>query len=199
VKILIYVEGGSQGSAKAACRFAFRSFFEKVIPSRAFQVIASGDRAKAYRDFCSAIRRHPDDYLVLLVDSEEAVVSGPWQHLANRRGDRWQRPEAATDDQAHLMVQLMESWFLADRQTLIDFYGQGFLANSLPGQSDIEQIPKRDVLLSLRHATRPTRKGEYHKTRHAFHLLEQIDPQRVRVASHHADRLFAVLIRRAGA
>ena len=141
-----------------------------------------------------AVERHPDNYVVLLVDSEEAVVGGPWQHLANRRGDRWRRPSGVTDDQAHLMVQVMESWFLADRQVLIDYYGQGFLANSLPGQTNIEQIPKRDVLQSLKHASRQTAKKEYHKTRHAFHLLEQIDPQRVRVASRHADRLFIVLL-----
>jgi hypothetical protein len=195
VKILIYVEGGYQGSTKAACRLAFRTFFEKIIPSRFFQVIASGDRAKAYRDFCVAVIQHPDHYVVLLVDSEEAVVAGPWQHLATRRGDRWHRPHGVTDDQAHLMVQVMESWFLADRQVLIAYYGQGFLANSLPGHANIEQIPKRDVLRLLKHASRQTPKKEYHKTRHAFHLLEQIDPQRVRVASHHADRLLTVLAR----
>lgn len=199
MKILIYVEGGYQGSTKTACRLAFRTFFEKVIPSRAFQIIASGDRAKTYRDFCLAVKQHPDDYVVLLVDSEDAVVAGPWQHLATRRGDRWRRPHGATDDQAHLVVQVMESWFLADRQVLVDYYGQGFLANSLPGQVNIEQIPKHDVLLSLKHATRRTAKKEYHKTRHAFCLLEQIDPQRVRAASHHADRLLTVLARETAA
>lgn len=195
MRVLIYVEGGHQGSSKAACRLAFRTFFEKVIPSRTFQIIASGDRAKAYRDFCLAVEQHPDDYVVLLVDSEDAVLAGPWQHLATRRGDHWRRPQGVTDDQAHLMVQVMESWFLADRQVLIEYYGQGFLANSLPGQANTELIPKSVVLRSLKHASRQTAKKEYHKTRHAFHLLERIDPQHVRIASHHANRLFTVLAR----
>jgi hypothetical protein len=197
VKILIYVEGGAQGSTKAACRLAFRTFFEKVIPSGTFQVIASGDRAKAYKDFCLALAQHPDDYIVLLVDSEEAVVAGPWQHLATRKGDRWRRPDGVTDDQAHLMVQVMESWFLADRQVLIGFYGQGFLANSLPGYANVEQIPKKAVLQALKHATKTVKKGEYHKTRHAFELLERVDPDRVRAASHHAAFLLTVLTREA--
>jgi hypothetical protein len=198
VSISIYVEGGDQGSTKAACRLAFRSFFAKVVPSTSFKVVASGDRGKAFKDFRLALTQHPDDYVMLLVDSEGPVVTDPWQHLAARQGDRWSRPQGATDDQAHLMVQMMESWFLADRQVLISYYGQGFLANSLPGQADVEQIPKIEVLRALKHATRHTaRKGEYHKTRHGFELLERIDPERVRMASHHAGRLFAVLTREA--
>jgi hypothetical protein len=199
VKVLIYVEGGSQGSTKTACRAAFTSFFEKVIPSRSFKVIASGDRAKTYQDFRTALSVHSDSYVMLLIDSEEAVVAGPWQHLANRRGDHWLRPHGATEDQAHLMVQLMESWFLANRQVLADYYGQGFLLNSLPGQANIEQIPKADVLRALKHASRQTKKGEYHKTRHGFDLLERIDPQLVGMASHHASRLITVLTREAAA
>jgi hypothetical protein len=80
-------------------------------------------------------------------------------------------------DQAHLMVQAMESWFLADQQALADYYGQGFLRNSLPGQPDIEQIAKEEVFRVLRHASRHTQKGEYHKTRHGFELLEENRPQ----------------------
>jgi hypothetical protein len=198
VSILVYVEGGAQGSTKAACRLAFRSFFSKSIPTRAFRVIASGDRAKTFRDFRLALVQHPDDYVILLVDSEGPVALGPWQHLAAREGDRWTRPVGVVDDQAQLMVQVMEAWFLADRQALTDYYGQGFLANSLPGQQDVEQIPKDQILRVLKHATRQTtKKGEYHKTRHAFELLERIDPQQVRMASHHAEQLFTVLTREA--
>lgn len=195
MSVLIYVEGGSQGSSKTACRQAFRSFFEKIIPNRTFQVIASGNRVKAFEDFCLALKQHRQDYVILLIDSEEAVVAAPWRHLAARRGDRWHRPAGAADDQAHLMVQVMESWFIADQQVLIGYYGRDFLANSLPRQPDVELISKRDVLNALRHASRNTQKGEYHKTRHAFDLLEQIDPKRVRIASRHADRLFTVLAR----
>ena len=174
-----------------------RIFLEKVLPQGSFQVIASGDRAAAFKDFSSALRRHRGDYIVLLVDSEEAVAAldHAWQHLNTRVGDNWHRPNGAQRDQAHLMVQAMESWFLADQQALADYYGQGFLRNSLPGQPDIEQIAKEEVFRVLRHASRHTQKGEYHKTRHGFGLLEEIDPNRVRRASRHADRLFVVLER----
>ena len=94
------------------------------------------------------------------------------------------------------MVQVMEAWFLADRQALADYYGQGFLAGSLPGQPKIELISKPDVFSALQHASKNTKtKGEYHKTRHGFDLLELIDPNRVRAASVHAERLLMVLQR----
>jgi hypothetical protein len=134
VSVRVYVEGGFQSSTKSDCRQAFRSFFGKVIPQGSFKVIASGDRSAAFKDFCLALKQHREDYVILLVDSEEAVVAGPWQHLAARQGDHWHRPVGASDDQAHLMVQVMESWFLADKQVLTDYYDHGFLADSLPGQ-----------------------------------------------------------------
>jgi len=93
----------------------------------------------------------------------------------------------------------MEAWFLADREALIEFYGQGFLAGSLPGQPNIEQIPKPFLFRKLKQASKPTTKGSYDKTRHAFALLARIDPQRLRIASLHAGRLFDVLIQRTNA
>jgi hypothetical protein len=199
VSVRIYVEGGFQGSTKSDCRTAFRLFLEKAIAPKSFRVIASGSRNDAFADFCQALKHHPGDYIILLVDSEEPVTTDPWQHLWNRTGDNWQRPTTAGEDQAHLMVQVMESWFLADKQTLADYYGQGFLVGSLPGQLKIEFLSKQDVFNGLHHASRKTQKGEYHKTRHGFDLLALINPKRVRAASPHAERLFAVLERETAA
>jgi Domain of unknown function (DUF4276) len=195
VSVRIYVEGGFQGSTKNDCRKAFRLFLQKAIPPGSFSVIASGSRHDAFQDFREALKRHPADYVMLLVDSEEPVIGNTWQHLRDRQGDNWHRPAAAGDDQAHLMVQVMESWFLAHKEVLTHYYGQGFLAGSLPGQPNIELIAKQDVFKTLQYASRKTQKGEYRKTTHGFDLLELIDPKRVRAASHHAERLFAVLER----
>jgi hypothetical protein len=88
----------------------------------------------------------------------------------------------------------MEAWFLADRDALIEFYGPEFLADSLPGQANIEQIPKRSLVPKLNHASRKSSKGKYHKAKHGFALLTLINPQKLREASPHAGRLFDVLI-----
>lgn len=191
--VRIYVEGGFEGSTKSNCRKAFSTFLAKVIRPESFKVIASGSRTQAFQDFCSALRQRPGEYNILLVDSETAVTKRPWQHLREREGDNWPHPEGATDEQAHLMVQVMEAWFLADQDTLATFYRQGFLKNSLPRQKNIEKLDKRRVFESLSHASKDTQKGSYHKTRHGFELLELIDPTLVRAASGHADQLFVVL------
>jgi hypothetical protein len=198
VTVRIYVEGGFEGSTKSNCRKAFSTFLAKVIRPESFKVIASGSRTQAFQDFCSALRQRPGDYNILLVDSETAVSTKPWQHLREREGDNWQHPKGATDEQAHLMVQVMEAWFLADQDTLATSYRQGFLRNSLPRQHNIERLDKRRVFESLSHASKNTQKGPYHKTRHGFELLELIDPILVRAASSHADTLFAVLEKTTG-
>jgi hypothetical protein len=105
------------------------------------------------------------------------------------------RPASSTDDQAHLMVQCMEAWFLADKEVLGEFFDQGFLVGSLPGHANIEEVLKDDLLARLEQASRRTQKGRYHKTKHGFALLTLIDPERVAAASLRASRLFDVLVR----
>jgi hypothetical protein len=196
VTIRIYVEGGFEGSTKTNCRKAFSTFLAKLIRPESFKVIASGSRTQAFHDFCSALRQHSEDYIVLLVDSETTVTGTSWQHLRQREGDNWPRPSGASDDQAHLMVQVMEAWFLADQDSLSSYYKQGFLRNSLPRQKNVERLDKKVVFKHLSHASKNTQKGPYHKTKHGFDLLELIDPALVREASSHAEHLFAVLERK---
>ena len=138
------------------------------------------------------------EFIVLLVDSEGPVAegSGPWSHL--EASDGWDRPEDATDENAHLMVQCMEAWFLADRSCLATFFGQGFDPNALPGNRNLEEVAKTDVLRGLKKATRQCRpKGEYGKGRHSFDLLSEIDPASVMDASPRASRLVATLRKKA--
>ena len=85
------------------------------------------------------------------------------------------------------MVQTMEAWFLADRNTLAAFYDGGFLINSLPGDAtNVESIRKEDIEPALKKATRQTTKEEYHKINHGSALLALIDPYKVEKASPHA-------------
>jgi hypothetical protein len=198
----MYVEGAGDykhTDHATACRRGFQELFQKLgLPARRLSVVACGGRFQTFNDFRRAVRQYPDDFVILLVDSEGPVETpSAWAHL--HASDKWQRPAGTIDDQAHLMVQCMEAWFLADRQALAEFYEQGFLAGSLPGQRNIEQIPKQYLLPALKHASKPTDKGPYDKTRHAFALLARIDPQRLRAASRYAGRLFDVLIQRTNA
>ena len=157
------------------------------------RIVACGSRQNAYERFTTAlkdVRRIP----MLLVDAEAPVTAaGPWRHL--RQQDGWRRPTGATADHCHLMVQVMESWFLADRRALKRFYGPGFREQSLPGNPNVEEVAKDDILAGLARATRSTRKGSYtsHKGSHSFKILAEISPSKVERAARHAKRLFDTL------
>ena len=192
----VYVEGGGDSNhLRTLCRKGFSDFFRKAgLEGRMPRVVACGSRNEAYNDFVTAHRKAGGDvYPVLLVDSEAAVAAQvPWEHLSQR--DSWQKPPNASDDQAHLMVQCMEAWFIADRLCLAQYFEQGFVPNALPPRNDVENIPKNDLMNGLKNATRHTRtKGEYKKGKHSFAILERIDPDLVRQASPCANRLLVLL------
>ena len=196
VKIKLYVEGGGSSRAlKRACRRGFRKFIEKSgLKGTMPEIVASGSRRNAYDDF--ATRHHhtaaKNERALLLVDAEGPVrESRPWQHLKD--SDGWNQPAGATDDQCHLMVQVMESWFLADTTALAEFYGQGFRKTALRTNPQIEQVPKEYVLSGIRRATDSTTKGRYDKGSHSFEILATIDPAKVTSASPLARRLVETL------
>jgi len=193
--IRIYVEGGGKDNeTKAAVRNGFDLFFRTLKDlarkkSLEWRVVACGSRSEAFRAFCRDLKHYPETFNVLLVDSEGPISAraNPWNYLASR--DHWKQPDA-TNDQCHLMVQFMESWFVADLTALSQFYGHHFNARALPHNANIEAIAKKDVERSLKQATKNTSKGGYHKIRHGAEILGMIDAQRVRAASRFCDRLF---------
>ena len=201
MKVKVYVEGGGDGKdLRTRCRKGFSSFFaEANFAGRMPQIIACGGRKSAFDKFRAAFgSRKAGEFIVLLVDSEDPVAenSGPWQHLARRDG--WDRPGEATDEHAHLMVQCMEAWFLADKEGLGAYFGHEFNRNALPRRQEIEEITKADVLDGLKKATRQCRKGEYGKGRHSFEILEQTDAAKVLNVSPSARRLVETLREKAG-
>lgn len=198
MSVRIYVEGGGNtGALKSECRRGFSQFFAKFIPpGKQPRIIACGSRDEALDDFRTALRQHPGEHIILLVDAEDSVDPGHtvWEHLKQRDG--WEPPSGATDDNAHLMVQCMESWFLADPETLTDYFGQGFQQSALPKNPNVEAIAKPTVFRALEAATRQTKtKGAYSKGGHSFAILARIDPNKVRRASPHAERLAVTLLR----
>jgi hypothetical protein len=198
-EIRIYVEGGGNGgNTKAVFRQGFREFLQEPAASARdkgirWSIIACGSRNSTLEDFKMALRSHPDAFNVLLVDAEAPVNSSPSQHL--HECDAWDL-SGIQEDQCHLMVQIMESWFLSDVDALSNYYGQGFNANVLPKNPNVEDIDKAIVESSLKAATRNTQKGLYHKIHHGSDILMRLDVSKVREAAVHCEHLFAVLERK---
>ncbi len=99
------------------------------------------------------------------------------------------------------MVQIMESWFLADRDTLKAFFGQGFKDNALPAANNaIEGVAKQQVYHALAQATNNCKtKATYGKGEHSFKLLTMIDPAKIIQASPWANRFVDELRKKMGA
>lgn len=186
----LYVEGGGDANTlKTSCREGFSRFITKAGVKKRPRVVACGSRRDAYESFCTAIANGEE--AMLLVDSEAAISSGcqngepenwsPWAHLKQRPGDGWDKPNKAQERDCHLMVQVMESWFLADRETLKSFFGQYFKENQLPPATRaVEDVPKDDVYRALQNATADCKtKAPYGKGEHSFKLLAAIDPAKI--------------------
>ena len=95
----------------------------------------------------------------------------------------------------HLMVQVMETWLIADRATLQAFFGQGFTISALPATANpLESTPKTTVYQALQQATKNCKSSKpYGKGEHSFKLLARIDPVKVQHASPWAKRFIQAL------
>jgi hypothetical protein len=178
VKVRLYIEGGGDSKSQHInCREGFRKLLERAgFLGRMPSTKACGGRNAAYGDFQTALSTAAsDEYPVLLVDSEAPVNQAAWQHLLSRDG--WQRPARAEDDQAQLMVQCMESWCVADRNALREFFGASLREGALPAMNNLEAQAKESVQDALFNAARDCgRDRGYKKGSRSFELLGHLDP-----------------------
>ena len=188
VTVRIYIEGGGEGKElDEVFRRAWKRFFEAAGVRRKPRVIRGGGRQHTFVAFRNrAARDTVEETSLLLVDSEGAVRSDVWEHLRIRDG--WVRPAGTDDRQAFLMVQVMETWFLADVDTLQRFFGASFRPSALREWPQLEQVPKQTALDALAQAS-----GRRYTKRKGFDLLEQIRPDLVETACPHAKALLSHL------
>lgn len=196
--ILIYMEGGGQRTdTKADLRRGMDEFLQTIknmVRERNWywRLVPCGGREEAFSKFDKVLSSQSKKHhiVILLVDSEGQVNGEPYEHLKNRDGWNIDREYC---DRIHLMAQTMETWIVADQETLSKFYGSGFARNALSQKHNLEEVSKVEVAKSLNLATQKTRKGRYHKIKHASKLLGKIQPEIVRNKCPHCKRLFTVL------
>lgn len=195
VRVRLFVEGGGPGELPdKTFRQAWRRFFEAAgLAGKLPKVVRGESRNETFDKFKTAVRkRATNEVVLLLVDSEGPVNPGQsaWQHLFNR--DNWDRPSGAANDSAYLMVQVMETWLLADRGALRRFFGPLLNENYFRQWPDLEAVPKDTAFNVLEQATSNCQK-KYRKDKVSFELLGQIDPALVADACPHADQLLQYL------
>ena len=177
MRVRIFVEGGgSSSSSKRLCRQAFAALLKRCgFSARNVQidVRACGGRSKAFRQFQIAHRASSrNEYVAMLVDSEEPVteVERTWDHL--RKRDGWSKPRDSEDEHVMLMTTSMETWIVADRDALRERYGRHLRENALPSLVNLENRFRDDVLLALQNATN----SRYKKGEESFTVLGKLNP-----------------------
>jgi hypothetical protein len=175
----LYIEGAESKEDQVRCREGFRKLIGKLgfaSGKRMPRLSACGGRNSAFDDFKTAqAQGKPGDYIALLVDSEDPVtnVEKPWNHLKVR--DNWDQPAGAVDDQVLLMTTCMETWIVADRETLRRHYGQKLQETALPPTNHLEIRGRADVHSKLEHATRGC-SNAYKKGKRSFLVVGELNP-----------------------
>jgi hypothetical protein len=188
-EIRIYFEGDK--CLTPGFRAFLNEIFERARARRCkVNLIAAGGTPA--RDFDIAIRTHLDALNILLLDSDERP-DGAQRTSAFIATQGWTN---AHKDSIFWMVEMMEPWFHADKDALQRFYRDGFRREVMKPNPNVEQISKKDLEDGLKEATKNSKKGAYHKTKHAPSLLEAIKPNRVREAAPNCDRLFKIVLSR---
>lgn len=177
----IFLEGGSSGKAeRTEVRRAFQTLFKRCgFSGRLPSVVPCGPRDNAFDDFTHALRAGRPGFIALMVDSEDPMEDPekPWEHL--KRRDNWNRPDDAIDDQALLMTTCMETWFVADIESLHAFYGNCLNENLLPDMTNPESRGRATLFNSLKRATRDC-SNAYRKGKVSFELVENLNPVRLK-------------------
>ena len=176
---MVLLEGGDVESSESLgrCREGFRRLLEKCgFSGRMPRLKACGSRQSAYENFVAIYASQSSlDYIALLIDSEDPVanIDETWRHLNQRDG--WQRPAGAQNDQVLFMVTCMETWIVADRQTLNQHFGSPLQTSALPPLNNLEGRSRQDVQDRLERATRDC-PGPYSKGPKSFEILGKLNP-----------------------
>lgn len=187
----IYAEGGGEGPLyDTLFRQAWTEFFKAAgLTGRMPRPVRGKGRGQTFDMFRTAISNPREGEIpFLLVDSEAPVAARHtvWQHL--KAHDNWDRPTGASDDQAFLMVQVMETWLIADSAMLHQYFRSGFQDKAIKKWPMLESVPKATIFETLAKATADCAK-QYAKGKVSYELLGRLNPQLVENACPNAKRL----------
>lgn len=180
-ELRIYFEGDVR------LRSGFRRFLGEIYEeagARGWRVDLVATDGTPVDDYQSGLKANPKAWNVLLLDSD-APSSRALAEMCSVKG-----LESSQVGSVFWMVQIMESWFLADIAALREYFGNRFREAAATGNPKVEEIPKVDVMSRLKSAAG----GEYHKVKDGAKLLEFIDPGKVRKAAPNCDRLFSTIL-----
>jgi hypothetical protein len=179
---VIYIEGGGESKyLHSCCRHGFRKLLEKCgYAGHMPRLVAGGGRGTTFNDFKVAFKNKPsDDFIAMLLDSEDPLQDtlGCWAHLKSRDG--WNKPDGATEEQVLFMTTCMETWIVADRNSLINYYGTQLFINRLPSLVNLEKRVRHEIQNALEQAT-VNCSNAYQKNKRSYEVLAILNPDELR-------------------
>jgi len=180
VSAKIYLEGGGgrqdSKALKVACRRGFGQLLEYLgYSGKMPRLVACGSRDSTFSDLKTACKNRQDEYVAMLIDSEDPVADPEktWDHL--KACDGWERPENSSDEDVLFMTTCMETWIITDRKALKEVYGDDLQESALPSSFNIEWKQRHEIQDALMHATRNSSKP-YSKGKGSFDLVGKLNP-----------------------
>jgi hypothetical protein len=178
VKAIIYIEGGGDSKElHVRCREGFRKLLESSgFKGKMPRLVACGGRGSTCDDFKTAHASNKAEYMAILIDSEAPVTEPEqtWEHL--KVCEDLEQPDGADDEQVLFMTTCMETWIIADLDTLRRHYGSNLQESALPSLVNLEQRDHHYIQDSLKHATRKC-SNAYTKGKRSFEVLGKLTPQ----------------------
>ncbi len=202
MRVRLYVEGGPVGvdsDALRAFRSAFKNHLVRLDPRlKNMEVIARGSVHTTVKSYAEGFRQYAGERnLALLVDSDGPVTAASCaEHLRSKLDSAHVPAEARVN--LFLMVQCMESWFVADFVALQACFGNKLRQNALPRNLNVEAISVKDVLAALHESLRQSPTAKYRKVQHGTRILAELNPAQVAGKSRHARELHEFLRKAAG-
>jgi hypothetical protein len=184
-RLQVFVEGNP------SLKLPLVQFIEKAVkvPRGIFALQLGKNKDETIKDFLRTLAENPGAKVLLLVDSDGPDDGNLIERLKRTTTWKLHAPKGIPAERIHWMVQVMESWFLADSAALKRYYKKDFKASAMPKRSNVEQIPKTDVFKVLKRVV----KTGYEKAAHAPKILERLSPETVQARAPSCKRFVKAL------
>lgn len=156
IMVTVFIEG-SANDKNGNLRQGFGMLFEQRIKKRTFKIVLGDDKH-------ATIRKFKGDKLsgkkVILIDLD----------AGEETRDEQIKKLGLDKAQTFFMIQELEAWFISQSEILDSYYNVDI--KSKVQHKDPKKIQNPGDLLAQ--LTKNTKKGEYHKVRHATDLLKKL-------------------------
>lgn len=182
-KTILFVEG-EPNSPNGDLRQGLCKLLDQKLKGKLPKIILGGGKSQTINKF-KTIELAAEQFL-LLVDLDKG------QDYIQK--DLEDNGLSTNSNNVFYMVQEMESWFLSQPEILDKFYGKdnnGKLVSEKQAKRKVIDIAEPDK--ELQKLTKNTKKGEYHKVKHAVELLKLLDANKLEKEFSEFERLIAKL------